>query len=71
MKILIATSNPGKIKEFREMLEDANHHFTSLSDHRKIESPDETGHTFRANACLKASFYATHFDTGALADDSG
>jgi XTP/dITP diphosphohydrolase len=71
MQILIATSNPGKIKEFREMLAGGDRAFTSLSDHATIDAPEETGHTFRANACLKASFYATHFNTWALADDSG
>jgi XTP/dITP diphosphohydrolase len=32
---------------------------------------EETGHTFRANACLKASHYARLFNTCAVADDSG
>jgi XTP/dITP diphosphohydrolase len=32
---------------------------------------EETGHTFRANACLKASHYARLFNTYAVADDSG
>jgi XTP/dITP diphosphohydrolase len=74
MNILIATSNPGKVKEFREMLADAEageRSFTSLGDHDKIDPPEETGDTFRANACLKATFYAMRFKTWALADDSG
>jgi XTP/dITP diphosphohydrolase len=42
-----------------------------LSAHPDAEAVEETGHTFRANACLKAAGYATRFKTYALADDSG
>src|SRR5690606_9755535 len=41
-----------------------------LDDSRDFE-PAETGRTFRANACLKASAYARHLKCWALADDSG
>jgi XTP/dITP diphosphohydrolase len=71
MQLLIATSNPGKVKEFREMLADHNLTFTDLSTYPKVDPPEETGRTFRANACLKAAYYATRFNTYALADDSG
>ena len=36
-----------------------------------VESPEETGATFCANACLKATYYARHFRRWTLADDSG
>lgn len=70
-RILIATGNPGKAREFREML--ASHHlkWSDLTEHPDAETVPETGHTFRANACLKATGYARQFDTWALADDSG
>lgn len=42
-----------------------------LSAHPHANTVDETGVTFRANACLKAAGYAEQFDTWALADDSG
>src|SRR4051812_38392876 len=42
-----------------------------LSSFPKVEPVEETGRTFLANACLKASAYATRFNTWALADDSG
>src|SRR2546430_2088265 len=71
MKLLIATGNPGKVKEFREMLGAGRFAWSDLSKKRKVIPVEETGDTFRANACLKASGYAQQFDTWALADDSG
>src|SRR5204863_174468 len=71
LKLLIATGNAGKVREFREMLGDADFAFSDLSQHRDTPAPEETGRTFRANACLKASYYATQLKTWALADDSG
>ena len=37
----------------------------------RYRAPEETGKTFRANACLKASYYAMKLNAWALADDSG
>ena len=71
MELLIATTNPGKVREFREMLGHSGLSFSDLSAHPQAQAVEETGHTFRANACLKASHYAKHFDTYAVADDSG
>ncbi len=71
MQLLIATTNPGKSREFREMLGSAAIHFADLSAHRDIPAVEETGRTFRANACLKASYYATALNSWTLADDSG
>jgi XTP/dITP diphosphohydrolase len=70
-RILIATGNPGKAREFREML--ASHHlqWDDLSSHPDAVPVPETGRTFRANACLKAAGYARQFKTWTLADDSG
>ena len=71
MHLLIATTNPGKVKEFREMLGHTGISFSDLSAHPDTEPVEETGHTFRANACLKAAYYARLFKTYAVADDSG
>lgn len=71
MKLLIATSNRGKIKEFREMLGSDRFTWTDLSEHREIEPVEETGATFLENACLKAGYYAKALGTWAMADDSG
>ena len=69
--ILIATGNAHKVKEFREMLASDRLRWDDLTAHPDAEPVEETGHTFRANACLKAAGYAKQFDTWALADDSG
>ena len=36
-----------------------------------VAAAEETGHTFRANACIKASYYANAFNMHTVADDSG
>lgn len=71
MKLLIATTNPGKVAEFREMLGDLRFEYTDLSQHPRIDAPEETGETFEANAQLKAAYYSTKFGLVTLADDSG
>lgn len=71
MQLLVATTNPGKVREFREMLGRDGVAFSDLSAHQGTEAVEETGHTFRINACLKASYYAKLFDTWTVADDSG
>jgi XTP/dITP diphosphohydrolase len=71
MKLLIATGNKGKVKEFREMLGADKYVWSDLSDHPETPAVEETGETFRANAYLKAAGYARQFGVWALADDSG
>jgi XTP/dITP diphosphohydrolase len=77
--LLVATGNAGKAKEFREMLGNgsgaasaaAGVLWRSLADYPQGADVEETGATFRANACVKASTYATRHDVWTLADDSG
>ena len=70
--LLIATTNAGKIREFREMLGADRFAWSDLSSRgASVESPEETGRTFRANACLKAMHYAKALSVAAVADDSG
>ena len=71
MKLVIATGNAGKAKEFREMLGVERFEWSDLFSHRDVTAPQETGHTFRANACLKTSYYAAKLNSWAIADDSG
>lgn len=71
MDILIATTNPGKVREFQQMLAHGQLHFHDLSAIAPIAVPQETGQTFRENACLKAGWYARHAHQWTLADDSG
>lgn len=71
MKLVIATANPGKAREFREMLGADRFEWSDLAQHPGALGVEETGHTFRANACIKASHYAKELNAWALADDSG
>jgi len=69
--LLIATGNAGKVREFRDMLGESRFGWRDLS-HFAGEPPiEETGRTFRANACLKASTHARRHHFWTLADDSG
>ncbi len=71
-KLLIASSNAGKLTEFREMLNDFPVTWVSLADVGLAElAVEETGDTFEANALLKARAYATASGLPTLADDSG
>lgn len=69
--ILIATSNAGKVREIRAVMEDLPCSWSALADHPPIAPPVEDGETFEANAILKARYYARHFGMCVLADDSG
>ncbi|MBQ7152059.1 MAG: RdgB/HAM1 family non-canonical purine NTP pyrophosphatase [Synergistaceae bacterium] len=76
-KLLIATGNQGKYKEFKEIIKI----FTPFSDSRELEiifAPDladllieETGKTYSENAMLKAQAWAKESGLPCLADDSG
>lgn len=71
VKLLIATSNPGKIAELKALLSDLPCEVIGLSDLSPLPLADETGASFSENAQLKADYY--HALTGllTLADDSG
>ena len=71
MELLIATGNAGKVREFREMLGSERFIWRDLAERGDKHPVEETGRTFRANACLKASQYALRHRMWALADDSG
>ena len=70
MKVVIATSNQGKLKEFENLLAPLNWQFYSLQD-LGIKSPIEDGATFYENALIKARHAATISGYPAIADDSG
>jgi XTP/dITP diphosphohydrolase len=69
-KILVATTNPGKIAELRAML-DADVDWVSLSDFSDLAEIEEDGTTFAENARKKALGYAKATDLWTIADDSG
>jgi XTP/dITP diphosphohydrolase len=68
--LVIATSNAGKLREFRELLAGLPFSVTAQGD-LGIPSADETGSTFLDNALLKARHAATASGQAAIADDSG
>ena len=57
MRLLIATSNPSKLREIRALLADTRVELVSLRDLTPVPEPDETGVTFQDNARLKARYY--------------
>ncbi len=72
IKILVATTNPGKMKELSEMLSAAGHaEWLSLRDFPDVPEVEEDGHTFAENARKKALGYAAATGLWTLADDSG
>lgn len=70
-KLLIATTNPGKLAEIRRFLSDLPLELVSLTDMGITEAVEETGKTFEENALLKAKFYAQKSGLPTLADDGG
>lgn len=71
-ELLIATTNPGKIKEILAFLEHAPFKFITLKDLPSgISEPEETGETIGNNAILKAEYYAAKTGFLTLADDGG
>jgi XTP/dITP diphosphohydrolase len=69
-RLVIATGNVGKLREFRSLLAGLPFELTSSADLR-LPAPDETGATFLANAQLKARHAALLSGAAAIADDSG
>ncbi len=70
MHLIIATRNPGKLREFDHLLVGCGYQLTSLEQHTDIEI-EETGATFEENARLKAEICAKATGCLSLADDSG
>jgi len=69
--LLVATTNPGKLREIRGILADAPVELISLERYPNLAEPDETGATFAENARLKALYYHQTTGLAAVADDSG
>ena len=70
-RILIASGNPGKVREFALALEPGGFEVFGMDALGETEQVEETGETFEANARLKAEGYSQHTDMLVLADDSG
>ena len=70
-RLLVATTNPGKLREIRDVLSGAPVDLIGLGDLPWTEEPEETGDTFEENARLKARYYAVHSGMLTVAEDSG
>jgi XTP/dITP diphosphohydrolase len=80
-RLLVATSNPGKLAEIRGILQHLHVEIDTLQDLRRVPAPEETGATFAENARLKALYYDAAADASphaspptpryTVAEDSG
>lgn len=70
-KILLATSNPGKVEEYRVLLAHLSMTLVTPADQGLDDQPEETGVTFEENSLIKARYYAQASGLLSLADDSG
>src|SRR6202046_2362942 len=69
-QLVIATHNPGKLAEMRELLSPYGVAAVSAGE-LGLDEPEETGDSFRANAAIKAVAAAKAAKLPAFADDSG
>jgi XTP/dITP diphosphohydrolase len=69
--LLIATTNPGKLKEIAGILEGVPVALVTLNDRDPVVEPEETGTSFDENARLKARYYSKATGLVSVADDSG
>lgn len=69
--LVVATTNPGKVREIREVLGDAPVTLRTLADYPPVVAPEETGSTFAENARQKALYYADALGELVAAEDSG
>lgn len=70
-KIMIATANAGKVKEFKHMLEPMGYEVSSLLDMEEPIDIEETGTTFAENALIKARAVYELLHIPVISDDSG
>jgi XTP/dITP diphosphohydrolase len=71
LKLLIATSNPGKIIEISALLSELPIKLVFPKEIGLLTTPEETGSTYKKNALLKAHYYFEISQLPTLADDSG
>jgi len=69
--LLIATTNPGKLREIRPLLATSPVELVTLDRWPDLSAPEETGTSFEENARLKARYYAGATGLTTVAEDSG
>ena len=70
-EIVVASTNKGKIREFKEMLEPMGYTVKSLADFPDMPEIEENGPTFEENAVIKAQSVTDRYGIEAISDDSG
>ena len=70
-KLLIATTNPGKLREYKDFLSDLPVQLVSFKDIGVTDDLKETGKTYKENSQAKALFYAKKSGLPAISDDGG
>jgi XTP/dITP diphosphohydrolase len=70
-RLVIATNNPGKVSEFRDLLSGCGWEIVAPSDVRISIDVEENGATYAENARIKAEAFAKASGLAAVADDSG
>ena len=70
-KLLLATANVGKIKEYRSLLRGLGYQIVTLAEQGIAEVATESGNSYEQNAQLKVTTYAKLSQRITLADDSG
>jgi XTP/dITP diphosphohydrolase len=71
MKLLVATTNPGKVREIAGMLQGLPIELVTLVTFPQVPEVEETGATFEENARQKALYYAAATGLPTVTDDSG
>ena len=71
IRMVIATRNEGKVREFKRILEDLPVEILTAAEAGVVGEAEETGTTFSENAYLKASYVAKQTGLISIADDSG
>ena len=71
LEVLVATGNPGKMREIQESLRSLPIRLRYLGEFRDISPVEEVGETYEENAILKAVSYSKQAGICSLADDSG
>jgi XTP/dITP diphosphohydrolase len=71
MKLLVATTNPGKVREIAGMLQGLSVELVTLVAFPQVPELEETGATFEENARQKALYYAAATGLPTVTDDSG
>jgi XTP/dITP diphosphohydrolase len=70
-RLLVATTNRGKLVEITTILEGVPFEIVTLADFPSVAAPEEPGRTFAENARAKALYYARATNELTVAEDSG